>query len=154
MFLLDANVISEPCKAGDGKVVAWLSRVDATAFDLSAVTLMEIEAGLLRIERRDSAQGSKLRAWMGQHILPEFSDRILSVDSVVAAPLRALSCTKPTPRARCVHRGDGSRAWDDGRDRERCRFRANRRSPFESLGRLPMTDSPNSDTELPALLLP
>ena len=96
MFLLDTNVISELRKAGDGKaaphVVAWLSGVNATAFYLSAITLMEIELGILRIERRDPTQGAKLRAWMDQRILPEFAARILPIDTAVAlrcAPLHA-----------------------------------------------------------------
>ena len=100
MFLLDTNVISELRKAGDGKadanVVAWLSSVDATTFYLSAVTLMEIEVGILRIERRDPAQGARLRAWMNQHILPEFADRTLPVDTAVA--LRCASLHVPDPR--------------------------------------------------------
>jgi predicted nucleic acid-binding protein len=88
MFLLDTNVISELRKAGDGKadpnVVAWLSGVDATALYLSAITLMEIELGILRLERRDPSQAKKLRAWMDDQILPEFSERTLSVDTAVA----------------------------------------------------------------------
>lgn len=99
MFLLDTNVISELRKAGDGKadanVVAWLSSVDATTFYLSAVTIMEIELGILRIERRDSAQGTRLRAWMDQHILPEFANRTLPVDTAVA--LRCAPLHVPDP---------------------------------------------------------
>jgi predicted nucleic acid-binding protein len=100
MFLLDTNVISELRKAGDGKadanVVAWLSSVDATTVYLSAITLMEIELGILRIERRDPAQGARLRAWMDQHILPEFADRTLPVDTAVA--LRCAPLHVPDPR--------------------------------------------------------
>jgi hypothetical protein len=100
MFLLDTNVISELRKAGDGKadtnVVTWLSSVDATAFYLSAVTLMEIELGILRIERRDPAQGARLRAWMDRHILPEFANRTLPVDTAVA--LRCARLHVPDPR--------------------------------------------------------
>lgn len=100
MFLLDTNVISELRKAGDGKadanVVAWLSSMDATIFYLSAVTLMEIELGILRIERRDPAQGAKLRAWMDRHILPEFANRTLPVDTAVA--LRCAPLHVPDPR--------------------------------------------------------
>jgi predicted nucleic acid-binding protein len=100
MFLLDTNVISELRKAGDGKananVVAWLSGLDATTFYLSAVTLMEIELGVLRIERRDRTQGAKLRAWMDHHILPEFADRTLPVDKAVA--LRCAPLHVPDPR--------------------------------------------------------
>jgi predicted nucleic acid-binding protein len=100
MFLLDTNVISELRKAGDGKadanVVAWLSSVDATAFYLSAISLMELEFGILRIERRDTNQGARLRAWMGSHILPEFSERTLPVDAAVA--LRCARLHVPDPR--------------------------------------------------------
>jgi predicted nucleic acid-binding protein len=100
MFLLDTNVISELRKAGDGKadanVVAWLSSMDATTCYLSAVTLMEIELGILRTERRDPAQGARLRAWMDRHILPEFADRTLPVDTAVA--LRCAPLHVPDPR--------------------------------------------------------
>lgn len=62
MFLLDTNVVSELRKAGDGKadsnVIAWLASVDAAALYLSAITLLELELGVLRIERRDAAQGA------------------------------------------------------------------------------------------------
>lgn len=99
MYLLDTNVISELRKAGDGKadanVVAWLSSVDAGTFYLSAVTLMEIEFGILRIERRDPIQGGRLRAWMNKHILPEFADRILPVDTAVALRCAALHVPDP-----------------------------------------------------------
>jgi toxin FitB len=100
MFLLDTNVISELRKAGDGKadanVVAWLSKLDATTFYLSVVTLMELELGVLRIERRDIAQGARLRAWMDSHIRPEFSERILPIDATVA--LRCARLHMPAPR--------------------------------------------------------
>jgi toxin FitB len=100
MFILDTNVISELRKAGDGKadanVVAWLSSVDAGTLYLSAITLMEIELGVLRIERRDPVQGAKLRAWVDQRILPEFADRTLPVDLAVA--LRCAPLHVPDPR--------------------------------------------------------
>jgi hypothetical protein len=44
--------------------------VDARICYLSAITLMELELGVLRIERRDAAQGARLRAWMASHVLP------------------------------------------------------------------------------------
>jgi predicted nucleic acid-binding protein len=94
MFLLDTNVISELRKAGDGRadahVVAWLSSIEATTCYLSVVTLMELELGILRLERRDELQGTRLRAWMEGHIIPEFLGRTLSVDSAVALRCAAL----------------------------------------------------------------
>ena len=101
MFVLDTNVISELRKAGDGKadanVTAWLSGVDAGTLYLSAMTLMELELGILLIERRDAAQGTRLRAWMTHHVLPEFIERTLPVDAAVA--LRCASLHVPDPRA-------------------------------------------------------
>lgn len=101
MFLLDTNVISELRKVGDGRadaqVTAWVSARDAATFYVSALTLMEIEIGILRIERRDAEQGKRLRIWMDQHLLPEFSERTLSVDAAVA--LRCARLHVPDPRA-------------------------------------------------------
>jgi toxin FitB len=99
VYLLDTNVISELRKAGDGKadanVIAWLSGMDAATFYLSAVTVMEIELGILRIERRDPAQGGRFRAWMNNHIFPEFADRTLSIDTAVALRCTALHVPDP-----------------------------------------------------------
>ncbi len=101
MYLLDTNVLSELRKAGDGKadanVTTWLSSVDAGTLYVSAMTLMEIELGILRIERRDAAQGTRLRTWMTHHVLPEFQNRTLAVDTAVA--LRCASLHVPDPRA-------------------------------------------------------
>lgn len=101
MFLLDTNVISELRKAGDGKadtnVVSWLDSVDAATLYLSAVTLMEVELGILLVERRDPEQGARLRIWMERHVVPEFADRTLPVDTAVA--LRCAQLHVPNPCA-------------------------------------------------------
>ena len=100
MYLLDTNVVSELRKLGDNKadanVVAWLSSVDAGALYLSSVTVMELEIGILRIERRDPVQGERLREWMERHVLPSFADRIIAVDTAVA--LRCARLHVPDPR--------------------------------------------------------
>ena len=84
MFVLDTNVVSELRKARQGKadanVVAWSQSVDAAELFVSAITIMELELGVLAIERKDAAQGALLRAWLEQHVLPEFADRTLPVD--------------------------------------------------------------------------
>lgn len=101
MFLLDTNVISELRNAGDGKadaqVVSWLSAVDAATFYVSAVTLMEIELGVLLMERRDATQGARLRIWMDSHVLPEFQDRTVLIDRVVALACARLHAPDPRP---------------------------------------------------------
>ena len=101
MLVLDTNVVSELRKLGDGRadarVTAWISGHDAASFHISALTLMELEIGVLRIERRDAGQGERLRRWMDRHVLPEFRDRTLPVDSAVA--LRCARLHVPDPRA-------------------------------------------------------
>ena len=59
MFLLDTDVISELRKAKSGRanrnVVKWARSVSATALYLCAITILELETGVLLIERRDAA---------------------------------------------------------------------------------------------------
>ncbi|MBB1073450.1 type II toxin-antitoxin system VapC family toxin [Rhodoferax sp. 4810] len=88
MFVLDTNVVSELRKVRLGKadlnVAAWAQSVDAADLFVSAITIMELELGVLSVERRDATQGAMLRAWLEQHVLPEFSVRTLPVDTAVA----------------------------------------------------------------------
>jgi predicted nucleic acid-binding protein len=58
---------------------------------------MEIELGILQIERRDPTQGGRLRTWMRGHIFPEFSERTLPIDTAVA--LRYASVHVPDARS-------------------------------------------------------
>ncbi|RQS60471.1 type II toxin-antitoxin system VapC family toxin [Burkholderia sp. Bp8963] len=87
MFVLDTNVVSELRKVRAGKadpnVAAWSATVDAPALFVSAITIMELETGVLQIERRDPAQGALLRAWLDGHVLPEFTGRVLPIDTAV-----------------------------------------------------------------------
>lgn len=88
MYVLDTNVVSELRKIRAGKadsnVAAWTESVDAAELYVSAITIMELELGVLSIERSDATQGALLRAWLEQHVLPEFSGRTLPVDTAVA----------------------------------------------------------------------
>lgn len=87
-WLLDINVISELRKVGDGRadanVVAWIDAEDAASFYISAITLLELERGVLGVQRKDSAQGARLRSWLDHHVRPEFSGRILPIDDAIA----------------------------------------------------------------------
>jgi len=61
MYLLDTNVVSELRKVRGGKadpnVVAWAAAVDANQLFLSVVTTLELQPGVLSIERKDAQQG-------------------------------------------------------------------------------------------------
>ncbi len=87
-YLLDTNVVSELRKIGDGKadarVAAWVDTEDAESFFISAITILELERGVLGFQRRDAAQGARLRAWLDNHVRPEFAGRILPIDDQIA----------------------------------------------------------------------
>lgn len=101
MFLLDTNVVSElrKAKAGkaDARVTAWAGSVPYGSLFISAITVLELEMGVLLVERRDAAQGAILREWLDKHVLPAFHDRILPVDAAVAQ--RCAHLHVPDPRA-------------------------------------------------------
>lgn len=88
MYVLDTNVVSELRKVHAGKadsnVAAWAQSVDAAELFISAITIMELELGVLAMERKDAIQGALLRSWLERHVLPEFSARTLPVDTAVA----------------------------------------------------------------------
>ncbi len=88
MVVLDTNVLSELRKVrlgrADTNVVAWAESVDAADLFISAISIMELELGVLSMERKDAAQGAMLRTWLEQQVLPEFSGRTLPVDTTVA----------------------------------------------------------------------
>ncbi|GAB4398014.1 MAG: hypothetical protein OHK0048_08250 [Rhodoferax sp.] len=99
MFVLDTHVVSELRKVRQGKadlnLAAWVQRVDAADLYVSAITLMELELGVLAIERKDTEQGALLRAWLEQQVLPEFAARTLPVDAAVALRCAARACMYP-----------------------------------------------------------
>jgi toxin FitB len=99
MYLLDTNVLSELRRRDrtDPKVATWADDIDAGDLFLSAITILEIEAGTLMVQRRDEAQGAMLRAWIDGKVLPAFAGRILPVDTVVAQ--RCARLHVPDPRA-------------------------------------------------------
>jgi PHD/YefM family antitoxin component YafN of YafNO toxin-antitoxin module len=76
MFVLDTNVVSELRKAKAGKadrhMAAWASGVPAEVLFVSAITIRELETGVLLVHRRDPRQGAMLRTWLDQYVLPAF----------------------------------------------------------------------------------
>jgi predicted nucleic acid-binding protein len=99
MFLLDTNVISElrKARAADPKVVAWANSVEASLLFISAITVLELEQGVLLVERRDAKQGMALRAWLDGQVMPEFASRTLPINADVAR--RCASLHVPDPRS-------------------------------------------------------
>jgi toxin FitB len=100
MFVLDTNVVSELRKVRSGnadvKVAEWADSVDAITLYVSAITILELEIGILRVKRRDTSRSALLRVWMDNHVLVEFAGRVLPVDAEVA--LRRARLHVPDPR--------------------------------------------------------
>lgn len=99
MFLLDTNVLSELRRRErtQPRVAAWADSVNAVDLYLSAITILEIEAGTLMLARHDPRQGAVLRAWIDGKVLPAFDGRILAIDTAVAQ--RCARLHVPDPRA-------------------------------------------------------
>jgi len=100
MFVLDTNVISELRKAKAGKadrhVTAWAANVPTGSLFISVITVLELEIGVLLVERRDSKQGAVMRAWMDTHVMPAFAGRVLPVDTTVALNCARLHVPDPS----------------------------------------------------------
>lgn len=101
MFVLDTNVVSELRKVRSGRadpgVAEWAGKVPAARLFVSAITIHELEHGVLLMERSDPDQGAVLRAWLDQSVATAFADRVLPVDEVVARRAASLHVPNPAP---------------------------------------------------------
>jgi toxin FitB len=99
MYLLDTNVVSELRKGAKAQrsVRVWAQALPATDLYLSVISILELEVGILLVERRDRQQGVVLRNWMEKHVLPTFEGRVLPVDTSIARRCAALHV--PNPRS-------------------------------------------------------
>lgn len=99
MYLLDTNVLSE-LRAGkpqaDTRVLAWAASVPLAAQYVSVVAWLEIDIGILRLQRRDAAQAQALRAWFDA-VRALFAERTLPVDDAVAQSCAPLHVPDPAP---------------------------------------------------------
>ena len=79
MFLLDTNVISE-LRHGkphqSAAVRAWAEEQPVQQLYLSSITVLELEMGVLRMERKDRSQGNVLRAWV-EAVFQQFDGQVL-----------------------------------------------------------------------------
>ena len=97
MFLLDTNIISELRKGKpkqSAAVRAWAAKVPASQLYLSAVTMLELEIGVLRMERKDAKQGAVLRGWLTQ-VGQQFSTQMLPFSVEAAALCGAMHVPDP-----------------------------------------------------------
>lgn len=101
MFLLDTNVVSELRKVRSGRadpgVTEWAESVASAQMFISAITVQELEHGVLLAERSDPAKGALLRTWLDQGVASAFDGRVLVVDELVARRAAAMHVPDPMP---------------------------------------------------------
>ena len=99
MYLLDTNVLSElrPGKANaHAGVLAWAATQDDSQIHLSSLSILELQRGILRLERKTPPQGSALRAWF-EGLRATYAARILPFGESAALLCAALH--EPNPRS-------------------------------------------------------
>lgn len=95
-YLLDTNVLSDARRQAHLGLNAWLSAQPRADLAISVVALLELERGVLRLERRDHAAGAHLRAWLTT-VPAAFTGSILAVDERVARRAARLHVPDPMP---------------------------------------------------------
>jgi toxin FitB len=99
MYVLDTNVISELRQGKPNQspeVRAWAASQPANQLFLSAICLLELEKGVLALERRTPPQGTALRAWL-TGVRAAFAGRILPFTEHTAPLCAAMHV--PNPRS-------------------------------------------------------
>jgi predicted nucleic acid-binding protein len=99
MYVLDTNVISE-LRQGKPKqsaaVRSWAANVPVSQLFLTAISILELEKGVLALERKTPPQGSALRVWL-KSVRTTFAGRILPFTESTATLCAAMHV--PNPRS-------------------------------------------------------
>ena len=99
MFLLDTNIVFKLRQGKPNqspKVRRWAAQQSASRLFLSAITILELEQGVLAQERRTPPQGSALRIWL-TGVRAAFQGRVLHFTDHIATICAALHV--PNPRS-------------------------------------------------------
>lgn len=99
MYVLDTNVISElrHGKPNQSEAVRhWAMGLPVSQLFLSAITVLELERGVLTLERRSPPLGGALRVWLSG-VRTTFANRILPFTGTTAVLCAGLHV--PNPRS-------------------------------------------------------
>lgn len=97
-YVLDTNVVSALRVPGRNPAVqAWADSVPVSDQFVAAITLAEIERGVIAKERTDPSQGEHLRRWFDDKVLRTFSLRALPFDVPAARILAAYRVPEHAP---------------------------------------------------------
>ncbi len=95
-YLFDTNVVSEFRRSiAAPQVVAWASALPPEWLCISVITILEVETGVLRMERRDPEQGRVMRRWFEISVLTAFEGRTVIIDAEVARQCAKLHVPNP-----------------------------------------------------------
>ena len=99
-YLLDTNVVSALRVRGRNRSFeAWAVSIPVGDQFVTATTVAEIQRGVIAKERSDARQGSILRRWFDDHVLPAFADRVLPFDLSAARILATYLVPEHAPFA-------------------------------------------------------
>lgn len=93
MYLLDTNVISllDPKRVGvPPSLLEWLNR-NGNALYLSAMTITELEAGVLKLRREQKDVRAAGLSIFIERVLNDFGSRVLPIDAVTALTVARLA---------------------------------------------------------------
>ncbi len=99
MYILDTNVISElrHGKPNQSQEVRnWATNKPASHLFLTAISILELEKGVLALERKTPPQGSALRTWL-TGVRETFAGRILPFTDNTAMLCAAMHVPDPRP---------------------------------------------------------
>lgn len=97
-FLLDTNVVSAlRVPARNPRVAEWAASRPLTDLCVAAVSIAEIERGVVKLEGSDAAQGAILRRWFDERVLPAFDDRVMPFDLTAARVLATYRIPEHAP---------------------------------------------------------
>lgn len=88
MYLLDTGVVVELGRARAGRtdpgLTAWAGGVSRHSLFISALTLVELQTGAVKLEARDRPGAAAASTWIDNQVMPAFDGRILPIDAAVA----------------------------------------------------------------------
>jgi len=85
-FLLDTNVVSELRKKSrcHPSVAAWQDAIQGEQIYISAISMMEIKAGVIAARRKNPEFSDILNQWYEMQVKPAFHKRVIAVDLAVS----------------------------------------------------------------------
>lgn len=97
-YVLDTNVVAA-LRVPDRNpaVAAWATSVPVQELFITAMTLAEVERGVIAKERSDPGQGAILRRWFEERVLPAFQGRVLPFDVEAARVLATFRVPEHAP---------------------------------------------------------